>query len=84
MKKIRVLVVDDSATMRGLIIATCHQSPTLRLLAKPKIRYRHVDAIKRLDPDVLTLDIEMPHMNGLDFLEKIMRLRPMRSLLSRR
>ena len=41
------------------------------------MRYRRAQAIKELDPDVVTLDIEMPNMNGLEFLEKIMRLRPM-------
>jgi two-component system chemotaxis response regulator CheB len=76
-KKIRVLVVDDSATMRGLIISTLSREPDIEIVGEAEDPLLAREAIKRLDPDVLTLDIEMPHMNGLDFLEKIMRLRPM-------
>ncbi len=77
MKKIRVLVVDDSATMRGLIISTLSASTDIEIVGEAENPLVAREAIKRLDPDVITLDIEMPEMNGLDFLEKIMRLRPM-------
>lgn len=73
---IRVLVVDDSATMRGLITVTLQRDPEITVIgeARDPIEARH--KIKDLNPDVVTLDIEMPNMNGLEFLEKIMRLRP--------
>ena len=74
---IRVIVVDDSATMRGLISATLRADPEIEVVGQAADANEARAAIKALQPDVITLDIEMPHMNGLDFLEKIMRLRPM-------
>jgi two-component system chemotaxis response regulator CheB len=71
-----VLVVDDSATMRGLIAATLKRDPDIEVLGFANDPLEAREAIKRLNPDVVTLDIEMPNMNGLTFLEKIMRLRP--------
>ncbi len=73
---IRVLVVDDSATMRGLITATLQRDPEMIVIGQACDPIEARQAIKDLNPDVVTLDIEMPNMNGLDFLEKIMRLRP--------
>ncbi len=73
---IRVLVVDDSATMRGLITATLQRDPEIIVIGQACDPIEARQAIKDLNPDVVTLDIEMPNMNGLDFLEKIMRLRP--------
>lgn len=73
----RVLVVDDSATMRGLITAILSSDPDVNVVGQAADAMQARDAIKQLDPDVITLDIEMPNMNGLDFLDKIMRLRPM-------
>jgi len=73
----RVLVVDDSPTMRGLIAAVLSSDPEVNVIGQAGDALEAREAIKRLNPDVLTLDIEMPNMNGLDFLEKIMRLRPM-------
>ena len=73
---ISVLVVDDSATMRGLIGAALKRDPEIEVLGFAHDALEARELIKRLNPDVVTLDIEMPHMNGLDFLEKIMRLRP--------
>lgn len=73
---IGVLVVDDSATMRGLIAATLKRDPDIEILGFANDPLEAREAIKRLNPDVVTLDIEMPNMNGLTFLEKIMRLRP--------
>jgi two-component system chemotaxis response regulator CheB len=74
---IRVLVVDDSATMRRLIAAVLRRDPEIEVVGEAGDPLEAREAIKALNPDVLTLDVEMPNMNGLDFLEKIMRLRPM-------
>ena len=76
MKKIRVIVVDDSATMRALISAALRRDPEIEVVAQAGDPFEARAAIKAHDPDVITLDIEMPNMNGLEFLEKIMRLRP--------
>ncbi|MBP1842112.1 two-component system chemotaxis response regulator CheB [Rhizobium petrolearium] len=73
----RVLVVDDSPTMRGLITAVLNSDPEVSVVGQAGDALEARAAIKQLNPDVVTLDIEMPNMNGLDFLEKIMRLRPM-------
>lgn len=74
---VRVLIVDDSATMRSLIAATLRQDPEIEVLGFANDPLEAREAIKQLNPDVITLDVEMPKMNGLEFLEKIMRLRPM-------
>ena len=74
---VRVLVVDDSPTMRGLIAAALRRDPDIEVVGWANDPLEARAAIKRLDPDVITLDVEMPNMNGLEFLEKIMRLRPM-------
>lgn len=77
MTPVRVLVVDDSATMRGLIGATLRRDPEIEVVGFAADPHEARAAIKAFNPDVITLDIEMPNMNGLEFLEKIMRLRPM-------
>ena len=74
---IRVLIVDDSATMRGLIRATMQRDPDIQVVGEAADPLEARAAIKALSPDVITLDVEMPNMSGLDFLERIMRLRPM-------
>ncbi len=77
MKKIRVLIVDDSALMRMLLERMLSSDPYIEVVgvaANPEIAR---GLIRELNPDVLALDIEMPRMNGLDFLAHIMRLRPM-------
>ena len=77
MEKIKVLVIDDSALIRSLlskIVDAQSDMMTVGAAADPLVAR---DMIKALDPDVLTLDIEMPKMDGLEFLEKLMRLRPM-------
>ena len=76
MTPIRVLVVDDSATMRGLISHALRREPGIEVVATASNPLTARDAIKTHNPDVITLDVEMPGMNGLDFLEKIVRLRP--------
>ncbi len=77
MKPVRVLVVDDSATMRGLITLKLSRHTGIEVVGQAGDAHEARSAIKALDPDVMTLDVEMPNMNGLDFLEKVMRLRPM-------
>ena len=74
---VRVLVVDDSLTMRGLISAALKSDPEIEVVGTAADPIEARAAIKALNPDVVTLDVEMPNMNGLEFLEKIMRLRPM-------
>ncbi|MDP1027262.1 chemotaxis response regulator protein-glutamate methylesterase [Sphingomonas sp. KR1UV-12] len=74
---VRVLIVDDSATMRGLLSAILRRDPAIEVVGEAADAMEARTKIKTLDPDVLTLDIEMPGMNGLDFLDKIMALRPM-------
>ena len=74
---VSVLVVDDSPTMRGLITAALRRDPEIEVVGSASDPLEAREAIKRLNPDVITLDVEMPNMNGLEFLEKIMRLRPM-------
>jgi len=71
-----VLIVDDSATMRGLIAAALKRDPDIEVLGFANDPIEAREQVKRLNPDVITLDVEMPKMNGLEFLEKIMRLRP--------
>jgi len=74
---VRVLIVDDSATMRSLISAVLRRDPEISVVGTAADPLEARAAIKELNPDVITLDVEMPSMNGLEFLEKIMRLRPM-------
>jgi two-component system chemotaxis response regulator CheB len=74
---IRVLVVDDSATMRSLLSVALRRDPHIEVVGHAADALEARDKIKALNPDVVTLDVEMPNMNGLDFLDKIMRLRPM-------
>lgn len=73
---VRVLIVDDSATMRNLIAAALRADPEIEVLGFANDPLEAREQIKKLNPDVITLDIEMPHMSGLEFLERIMRLRP--------
>ena len=73
----RVIVVDDSATMRMMISAVLGTDPEIEVVGQASNAAEARAAIKALDPDVVTLDIEMPNMSGLEFLEKIMQLRPM-------
>jgi two-component system, chemotaxis family, protein-glutamate methylesterase/glutaminase len=74
---IRVLIVDDSALIRGLMKEIVSAQPDMEAVGVAPDPIVARDMIKQLNPDVLTLDVEMPRMNGLEFLEKLMRLRPM-------
>ncbi len=72
-----VMIVDDSRTIRSLLRLTIDSDPRLTVVGEAADPYEAREKIKALNPDVLTLDVEMPKMNGLDFLKNIMRLRPM-------
>ncbi len=74
--KIRVVVVDDSALMRKLLTSILSEDPDIEVVGSAPDPYVAREQIKTLNPDVVTLDVEMPHMNGIDFLRKIMELRP--------
>jgi two-component system chemotaxis response regulator CheB len=74
---IRVLVVDDSALIRSVLREIIGSQPDMEVVGVAPDPIVAREMIRRLDPDVLTLDVEMPKMDGLDFLEKLMRLRPM-------
>jgi len=75
--RIRVLVVDDSALIRSLMRKLLGSQPDLEVVGMAPDPHVARELIKQLNPDVITLDVEMPRMNGLEFLEKLMRLRPM-------
>jgi len=75
--KIRVLVVDDSALMRQVLSQALAADPAIDVVGTAPDPYVARDKIKALHPDVLTLDVEMPRMDGLAFLERLMRARPM-------
>ena len=76
-RPIRVLIVDDSPTMRAMVAHSLSQDAGIEVVGSADGPHAAREMIKRLDPDVITLDVEMPDMNGLDFLDRIMRLRPM-------
>lgn len=73
---IRVVIVDDSPTMRAILMNRLGKEPDIEVVAAAANAAEGRQMIRELDPDVVTLDIEMPGMNGLDFLAKIMELRP--------
>jgi two-component system chemotaxis response regulator CheB len=77
MKKIKVLIVDDSALIRKLLSEVIDSQPDMEAIGSAPDPLVAREMIRELNPDVLTLDVEMPKMDGLDFLEKLMRLRPM-------
>ncbi len=77
MKKITVLIVDDSALVRQLLTEMLDSDPEIEVVGTAHDPYMARDRIKSLNPDVLTLDIEMPKMDGVTFLTNLMRLRPM-------
>ena len=74
---VRALVVDDSPTMRALISTLLARDAEIEVIGTAHDAATARKMIREMDPDVITLDIEMPEMNGLEFLEKIMKLRPM-------
>lgn len=77
MTRTRVLIVDDSAVMRQILTEILSRDPMLEVVGVANDPFVARDKIKALQPDVLTLDVEMPRMDGLSFLEKLMRAHPM-------
>lgn len=77
MSKIRVLTVDDSALMRQVLATLLSKDPEIEVIGSAPDPFIAREKIKALNPDVITLDVEMPKMDGLTFLEKLMRGHPM-------
>jgi two-component system chemotaxis response regulator CheB len=73
----RVVVVDDSALVRSLLTEIINRQPDMQCVGAASDPFVAREMIRTLNPDVITLDIEMPRMDGIDFLSKLMRLRPM-------
>ena len=74
--KTRVVVVDDSALVRGVLTDLINRTADLQVIGTAADPFEARERIRELDPDVITLDVEMPRMDGLAFLERLMRLRP--------
>ena len=74
---INVLVIDDSPLIRQILTQVLNQADDIKVVGCAEDPYQARDMIKQLNPDVLTLDIEMPRMDGISFLKNLMRLRPM-------
>jgi two-component system, chemotaxis family, protein-glutamate methylesterase/glutaminase len=81
MNKIRALIVDDSALVRQLLTEILNSDPSIEVVGSAPDPYIAREKIKKLNPDVLTLDVEMPRMDGITFLRNLMRLRPMPVLM---
>lgn len=77
MNKIRVLIVDDSALVRQTLTKIMDADPGIEVVGAAPDPFAAREKIKKLNPDVLTLDVEMPKMDGVTFLRNLMRLRPM-------
>ncbi|WP_082877599.1 protein-glutamate methylesterase/protein-glutamine glutaminase [Methylomonas koyamae] len=77
MAKIKLLIVDDSALIRQMLTQICNEADDIEVVGTAGDPLIARDKIKTLNPDVLTLDVEMPRMDGLTFLRNLMRLRPM-------
>src|SRR5579871_4892239 len=76
-RRIRVLIVDDSALVRSILTDILRADPGIEVVGVASDAHIAREKIKALNPDVLTLDVEMPKMDGLTFLRNLMRLRPM-------
>lgn len=77
MKPIRVLVVDDSLMFRKLLVQGLNSDPNIEVVADVEDVYAARDAILKFKPDVMTLDVEMPRMNGIEFLKQLMPQYPL-------
>ncbi len=77
MSKTRILVVDDSALVRQILTELLNSDPSLEVVGGAADPYIAREKIKELQPDVITLDVEMPRMDGVTFLRNLMRLHPM-------
>ncbi len=76
-RKVRVVIVDDTRSIRAMIRALLIRSPRIEVVGEAGDPYEARELIRELNPDVITLDVVMPRMDGLSFLERLMRLRPM-------
>src|SRR5882762_1081405 len=76
-RRVRVLIIDDSALVRRILSELLSADREVEVVGTASDAYMARDKIKQLDPDVLTLDVEMPKMDGVTFLRNLMRLRPM-------
>ncbi|MDO8597665.1 MAG: chemotaxis-specific protein-glutamate methyltransferase CheB, partial [Sulfuricaulis sp.] len=76
-RKIKALIIDDSAVMRQMLTTILHEDPDIHVVGTAANPLIAREKIKALKPDVLTLDVEMPGMDGITFLEKLMRLHPL-------
>lgn len=81
MSKIRVLIVDDSAVIRRLLEKFLSSSPDIEVVGSAADPYIARDKLVQLKPDVMTLDVEMPRMDGISFLEKVMQHMPTRTII---
>lgn len=77
MEKVTVLVIDDSALIRKLLSELLNADPDIEVIATARDAFDAREKIKKFKPDVLTLDVEMPKMDGITFLKKLMRLHPL-------
>jgi len=77
MPKTTVVVVDDSALVRSILTEIINRQPDMQCIGAASDPLAAREMIRNLNPDVITLDVEMPKMDGLDFLQRLMRLRPM-------
>lgn len=80
-RKIKVLIIDDSALIRSVLKEVINSQPDMEAVGAASNPLQAREMIKTFNPDVLTLDVEMPEMDGLTFLDKLMRLRPMPVLM---
>jgi two-component system chemotaxis response regulator CheB len=74
---IRVLIVDDSKLIRDVLTDILKEQPDIQVVGTAADAFEARDLVRDLNPDVITLDVEMPKMNGLEFLDKLMRAKPM-------
>ena len=77
MMPIKVLVVDDSVLFRNLLVQSLESDPNITVVAQASNPYEARDAIIKYKPDVMTLDVELPRMNGIEFLKKLMPQYPL-------
>lgn len=77
MLPIKVLVVDDSIVFRELLVQNLNKDPAIRVVGTAKDPFEARDAILALKPDVMTLDVELPRMNGIEFLRKLIPQYPL-------